>query len=173
MAESLTSKNTAGSLLGTWGVTNHEKRKVAVYEPLGQTLVNIVKPINDVKKRKGDREKHSGPLVYGIHISQVGDFDFELRGAPADAPLAVRAVPVQRAPVCLAAAQRLPVLDAGAVVRVHGGLGVSHAREHFRAARLVPDFQGAEENVAVGVDLTEKGQAQTQLPGHSLVFINL
>lgn len=76
----------------------------------------IVKPINDVKKRKGDGEEHSGPLVYGIHISQVGDFDFELRGAPAEAPLAVGAVPVQRAPVRLAAAQRLAVLDAGTVV---------------------------------------------------------
>lgn len=116
----------------------------------------IVKPINDVKKRKGDGEEHSGPLVYGIHVSQVGDFDFELRGASADAPLAVRAVPVQRAPVPLAAAHWLAVLDAGAVVGVHGGLGVSHAREHFRAARLVPDLQGTEENVAVGVDLTEK-----------------
>ena len=116
----------------------------------------IVKPINDVKKRKGDGEEHSGPLVYGIHVSQVGDFDFELRGASADAPLAVRAVPVQRAPVPLTAAHWLAVLDAGAVVGVHGGLGVSHAHEHFRAARLVPDLQGTEENVAVGVDLTEK-----------------
>lgn len=116
----------------------------------------IVKPINDVKKRKGDGEEHSGPLVYGIDISQVGDFDFELRRASADAPLAVRAVPVQRPPVCLAAAHGLAVLDAGAVVRVHGGLGVAHASEYFRAAGLVPDFQGAEENVAVGVDLTDK-----------------
>lgn len=133
----------------------------------------IVKPINDVKKRKGDGEEHSGPLVYGIHISQVGDFDFELRGAPAEAPLAVGAVPVQRAPVRLAAAQRLAVLDAGTVVRVHGGLGVAPAREHFRAASLVPDLQGAEENVAVGVHLTEKRRAQAQLPGRSLVLVNL
>lgn len=173
MAESLTSKSTAVSLWGTCGVKHQEKRKVVVPEPLGQTLVYIVKPVNDVEKRKGDGEKHSGPLVYGIHVSQVGDFDFELRGAPADAPLAVRAVSVQRAPVRLAAAHRLAVLDAGAVVRVHGGLGVAHAREHFRAARLVPDFQGAEENVAVGVDLTETGHAQAQLLGHSLVFVNL
>lgn len=133
----------------------------------------IVKPINDVKKRKGDGEEHSGPLVYGIHISQVGDFDFELRGAPAEAPLAVGAVPVQRAPVRLAAAQRLAVLDAGTVVRVHGGLGVAPAREHFRAASLVPDLQGAEENVAVGVHLTEKRRTQAQLPGRSLVLVNL
>lgn len=132
----------------------------------------IVKPINDVKKRKGDGEKHSGPLVYGIHVSQVGDFDFELRGAPADAPLAVRAVPVERAPVGLAAAQRLAVLDAGAVVRVHRGLGVAHTREHFRAARLIPDFQGAEENVAVGVDLRREDTSDTR-PGQPLVFINL
>lgn len=129
----------------------------------------IVKPINDVKKRKGDGEEHSGPLVYGIDVSQVGDLDLELRGAPADAALAVRAVPVQRAPVALAAAQRLAVLDAGAVVRVHaGGLGLAHARQHFRAARLVPDFQGAEQNVAVGVDLTRKGPAQAQLSGRCM-----
>lgn len=76
----------------------------------------IVKPINDVKKGKRDGEKHSRPLVYGIHISQVGDFDFELGGAPADAPLAGHPVPVQGAPVALAAAQRLAVLDAGAAV---------------------------------------------------------
>lgn len=168
MAESLTSKSTAVSLLGTCGVKNQEKRKVVVYEPFGQTLVYIVKPVNDVEKRKGDGEKHSGPLVYGIHISQVGDLDFELRGAPADAPLAVRAVPLERAPIGLAAAQGLAVLDAGAVVGVHGGLGVAHAREHLRAARLVPDLQGAEENVAVRVDLIGKGHAQAQL-----VFINL
>lgn len=119
----------------------------------------IIKPINDVEKRKGDWEEHSGPLVYGVHISQVGDFDFELRGAPADAALAVRAVSVQRAPPVglSAAAQRLAVLDAGAVVRVHAaGLGLAHAGEHLRAARLVPDFQGAEQDVAVGVDLTGK-----------------
>lgn len=53
-----------------------KERKVVVYEPLGQTLVYIVQPINDVEKRKGDGEKHSGPLVYGIHISQIRDFDF-------------------------------------------------------------------------------------------------
>lgn len=125
----------------------------------------IVKPIHDVEKGKGDGEKHSGPLVYGIHISQVGDLDFELRGAPADAPLAVRAVAVQRVPVGLAGGPGLAVVDAGAVVRVHGGVGVAHAREHFRAARLVPDFQGAEDNVAVGVDLAEKEHAQAQLLG--------
>lgn len=126
----------------------------------------IVKPIHDVEQRKGDGEKHSGPLVYGVHISQVGDLDFELRGAPADAPLAVRAVAVQRVPVGLAGGPGLAVVDAGAVVRVHGGVGVAHAREHFRAARLVPDFQGAEDNVAVGVHLTEKEHAQAQLPGN-------
>lgn len=130
MAESITSRSTAVSLLWICGVKSQEKRK-DVSEPLEQTSVYIVKPINDVEKRKGDGEKHSGPLVYGIHISQVGDFDFELGGAPADAPLAVRAGPVQRAPVALAAAQGLAVLDAGAVVRVHGGLGVAHTREHF------------------------------------------
>lgn len=115
----------------------------------------IVKPVYDVEQREGDGEKHSGPLVYGVHISQVGDLDFELRGAPADAPLAVR-VAVQRVPVGLAGGPGLAVVDAGAVVRVHGGVGVAHAREHFRAARLVPDFQGAEDNVAVGVDLRRK-----------------
>lgn len=120
-----------------------KERKVVVHEPLGQTLVYIVQPINDVEKRKGNREKHSGPLVYGIHISQIRDFDFQLRGAPADAPLAVRAMAVQRVPVRLAAAHRLAVLDAGAVVGVHGGVAVTHAREHFGATRLVPDFQGA------------------------------
>lgn len=153
----LPQKSTAVALRGACGVKN-QKRKVVVYEPLGQTLVYIVKPINDVKKRKGDGEEHSGPLVYGVHISQVGDLDFELRGAPADAPLAVRAVPLERAPVRLpAAAQGLAVLDAGAVVRVHAaGLGLAHAREHFRAARLVLDLQGAEEDVAVDVHLTGK-----------------
>lgn len=119
----------------------------------------VVEPINDVKKRKGDGEEHSGPLVYGIDVSQVGDFDFELRCAPADAPLAGHAVPLQGAPVALAAAHGLAVLDAGAVVGVHGGLGVAHARQHFGAAGLVPDFQGAEENVAVSVHL--KGAAGT------------
>lgn len=75
MAESLTSKSTAVSLLGPVGLKIKE-RKVVVHEPLGQTLVYIVQPINDVEKRKGNREKHSGPLVYGIHISQIRDFDF-------------------------------------------------------------------------------------------------
>lgn len=113
----------------------------------------IIKPINDIKKRKGDGEKHSGPLVYGVHVRQVGDLHFELRGSPADAPFGGRPVPVQTAPEALAAAQRLAVLDAGTVVRVHGGLGVTHTREHLGAAGLVPDFQGAEENIAMGIDL--------------------
>lgn len=76
-----------------------------------------------------------------------------MRGAPADAPLAGHPVPVQPAPEALAAAQRLAVLDAGTVIRVHGGLGVTHTREHLGAAGLIPDFQGAEENIAMGVDL--------------------
>lgn len=84
----------------------------------------IVKPINDVKKRKGDGEEHSGPLVYGIHVSQVGDFDFELRGASADAPRCARRAGPARARTPTAA-HWLAVLDAGAVVGVHGGLGVS------------------------------------------------
>lgn len=113
----------------------------------------IVKPINDIKKRKGDGEEHSGPLVYGVHVSQVGDLHFELRGAPADAPLARYPVPVQPTPEALAAAQWLAVLDAGAVVRVHGGLGVTYTCEHLGATGLVPDFQGAEENIAVGINL--------------------
>lgn len=130
------------------------------------TLVYIVKPINDIKKREGDGEKHSGPLVYGVHVRQVGDLHFELRGSPADAPLAGHPMPVQTAPEALAAAQRLAVLDASAVVRVHGGLGVTHPREHLGAAGLVPDFQGAEENIAMGVDLrAEMTCSDTQ--GHS------
>lgn len=117
------------------------------------TLVYIVKPINDIKKWKGDGKEHSGPLVYGVHVSQVRDLHFELRGASADTPLAGHPMPVQPTPEALAAAQWLAVLDAGTVVWVHGGLGVTYTREHLGATGLVPDFQGAEENIAVSVNL--------------------
>lgn len=40
--------------------------------------VHIIKPIDNIKKNKSDRKDHSGPLVYGINISQIWDFDFEL-----------------------------------------------------------------------------------------------
>lgn len=76
----------------------------------------IVKPINDIKKRKGDGEEHSGPLVYGVHVRQVRNLHFELRGAPADAPLAGHPMPVQPTPEAFAAAQWFAILDAGAVI---------------------------------------------------------
>lgn len=56
--------------------------------------MHIVKPIHDVEKRKCDGKEHSGPLVDGIHISQVGDFDFELRCTSADAALVMCSMPV-------------------------------------------------------------------------------
>lgn len=79
-------------------------------------LVYIVKPINDIKKGKCDGEEHSGPLVYGVHVSQVRDLHFELRGTSADATLAGHPVPVQPSSEALTAAQWFAVLDAGAVV---------------------------------------------------------
>lgn len=68
MAESLTSKPQQWSLLGTCGVRKQAKEK-SLNETMRLTLVDIVKPINDIKKGKGDGEKHSGPLVYGVHVS--------------------------------------------------------------------------------------------------------
>lgn len=40
--------------------------------------VHIIKPVDDVEKNESDGKHHPGPLVYGIDISQVWDFDFEL-----------------------------------------------------------------------------------------------
>lgn len=167
-AESLTSKTTAVTAVGNlWGSETSEEEG-SLNCTMRPTLVYIVKPINDIKKWKGDGEEHSGPLVYGVHVSQVRDLHFELRGASADAPLAGHPVPVQPTPEALAAAQWLAVLDAGAVVWVHGGLGVTYTREHLGATGLVPDFQGAEENIAVSINLRAERIRSDAHQGHLL-----
>lgn len=49
--------------------------------PWGVVLVHIIKPIDDVEEGKDHGEEYAGPPIYGIHISQVGDGDFQLGGA--------------------------------------------------------------------------------------------
>lgn len=51
----------------------------------GYVLVHIIKPINDVEEGKNHWEENAGPPINGIHISQVGDGDFQLGSASSQA----------------------------------------------------------------------------------------
>lgn len=45
-------------------------------------LVDVVEPVDQVEEGEGDGEDHTGPLVDGVDVGQVGDLDLELRGPP-------------------------------------------------------------------------------------------
>lgn len=44
-------------------------------------LVDVVKPVDYVEEGEGEGENNPRPSVDGVHVGQVWDFDFELRGS--------------------------------------------------------------------------------------------
>lgn len=116
--------------------------------------VDVVKPVDDIKEGEGEREYYSWPSVDGVHISQVGDFDFELRGASLQPRFLQVCVPVQGEAAGLSRHARLPALEAG-VVEHRGGRVVDLAQggRNLVSSHLVVDLQGRQQNVSLGVGL--------------------
>lgn len=101
------------------------------------TLMDVVKPVDQVEEGKCDWEDNTGPLVYGVDVREVGDLDFELRGPPSQAPLLVAHWPVNgRSSVQVSAGHGLAVLYAGAVVGEHGGPRVVESAHHICSPHL-------------------------------------
>lgn len=42
-------------------------------------LIDIIKPVDKVEEGEGAGEYYPRPSVDGVHVSEVWDFDFELR----------------------------------------------------------------------------------------------
>lgn len=66
-------------------------------------------------------------------------------------------VPIQSASaVEVSGGCRDSVMDAGAIVGIHGGSRVICVGEHIRAADFIPHFQGGKEYISTGIDLKKK-----------------
>lgn len=101
------------------------------------TLVDIVKPVDEVEEGECDWENNTGPLVDGVDIREVRYLDFELRGPPPQAALLVAHWPVNgRSSVQVSAGHGLAVLYAGAVVREHGSPRVVKSAHHISSTHL-------------------------------------
>lgn len=48
-----------------------------------------------------------------------------------------------------------PVMDAGTVIRVHGGSWIIQTCKHIRAADFISHFQGSKKDIPTGVNLKE------------------
>lgn len=116
------------------------------------TLIDVVKPVDQVEEGERNRENHARPLVYGVDIREVGDLDFELRGPPPQAPLLVAHWPVEgRSSVQVSAGHGLAVLYAGAVVGEHRSPRVIENTHHICSTHLTG--QVGQEDVAMSVNL--------------------
>lgn len=101
------------------------------------TLVDVVKPVDQVEEGECDGEDDTGPLVYGIDIREVRDLDFELRGPPPQATLLVAHWPVDGwSSVQVSAGHGFAVLYAGAVIREHCSPRVIESAHHVCSTHL-------------------------------------
>lgn len=55
--------------------SNNDERQKQIWS-------DVVEPVNEVEQRKNGREDDARPPVDGVHVRQVGDFNFELGGPP-------------------------------------------------------------------------------------------
>lgn len=119
---------------------NFSNKSLAVVLPhrlATATLVDIVKPVDQVEESECDWEDNTGPLVYGIDIREVGDLDFELRGPPPQAALLVAYWPVNGWPsIEVTTGHGLAVLYAGTVIREHGSPRVVKSAHHICSTHL-------------------------------------
>lgn len=53
-----------------------------MFSPSEFLLVDVVKPVDDVEEGEDGWEDDPRPFVNGVHVSQVGDVDLQLRRAP-------------------------------------------------------------------------------------------
>lgn len=126
---------------------------------------DIVEPVDEVEQWENGGEDDPWPAIDGVHIRQVGDFDFELRGPPAqttafDLRGAVQGVSAGGARPDASAL--LSVLDVrrGLAVQLHHRLRVSNVRQaggDLASHHLVMDLQGGEQDVPVAVSFRLNG----------------
>lgn len=101
------------------------------------TLVDIVKPVDQVEEGECNWEDDAGPFVYGIDICEVGDLDFELRGPSPQAALLMAYWPVEGwSSIQVSAGHGLAVLYAGTVVREHGSSRIVESPHHIHPTNL-------------------------------------
>jgi len=126
---------------------------------------DIVQPVDEVKQREHWRKDDAWPAVNGIHIRQVWDFDFELRGSSPQAAAFYLGSSVQGVaaggagpnPTAL-----LAVLDVrrGGAVQLHHGLrvpNICHTGGDLPSSYFVMDLQSGQEDVPVSMRLRLNG----------------
>lgn len=128
----------------------NEKKSTNNNKHLNKTVhSDIVEPVDEVEQWENGGEDDPWPAVDGVHIRQVGDFDFELRGPPPQAAAFHLGSPVQGVAAGGARADPaalLAVLDVrwGRAVQLHHGLrvpNVRHAGGDLTSRHLVMDLQ--------------------------------
>lgn len=120
-------------------------------------LVHIIKPIDDVEEGEDYGEEYAGPPIDGIHISQVGDGDFQLGGTSSEAALLLGHMSFQGISAKTMPGQpSFPVLDAGGIIGQHGAPGVSKSHHCLRGGHFVFYLKGAQQDVLMGVHLQER-----------------
>lgn len=127
---------------------------------------DVVEPVDEVEQREDGREDDPWPAVDGVHIRQIGDFDFELRGPPPQTAALQLGGPVQGVAAGRArpgSAALLAVLDVRRrhAVQLHHGLrvpNVRHAGGDLASRHFVMDLQGGEQDVPLAVRFCLNGQ---------------
>lgn len=128
-----------------------KKNQTSNNKHLNKTVQSdIVEPVDEVEQWENRREYDPWPAVDGIHIRQVGDFDFELRGPPPQTAAFQLSGPVQGVLAGGAwadPAALLAVLDVrrSRAVQLHHGLRVPNVRQasgDLASRHLVMDLQG-------------------------------
>lgn len=132
---------------------------------------DVVEPVDEVEQWENGREDDPGPAVDGVHIRQIGDFNFELRGPPPQTTAFHLGGTVQGMAAGWTRANSaalLPVLDVrwGCAVQLHHGLRVSnvrHAGGDLASRHLVMDLQGGKQDVPVAVRFCLNGQRNEKI----------
>lgn len=147
-----------------WTINNHTlKKKKHVNKTVRS---DVVEPVDEVEQREDRREDDSWPAVDGVHIRQIGDFDFELRGPPSQAAALQLGGPVQGVAAGRArpgSATLLAVLDVRRrhAVQLHHGLrvpNVRHAGGDLASRHFVMDLQGGEQDVPLAMRFCLNGR---------------
>ena len=120
------------------GCTTGLRRNLVLASHGGYVLVHIIKPVDNVEEGENHWEEYAGPPIYGIHISQVGNGDFQLGGASPQAAFLLCHVPFQGISAKTMPGQPgFPILDAGSIIGQHCAPWVSKSHHSLGGGHFI------------------------------------
>lgn len=120
------------------GCTTGLRRNLVLASHGGYVLVHIIKPVDDVEEGENHWEEYAGPPIYGIHISQVGNGDFQLGGASPQAAFLLCHVPFQGISAKTMPGQPgFPILDAGGIIGQHCAPWISKSHHSLGGGHFI------------------------------------